>query len=237
MHQLRVAATLVCLLLPSIVQGQANTGTTLRGYVVDNEGKPVPYVHVSERVTERFVVTDADGWFVLALPIQRAQAISARRVGYQPLDMQLGSRSDQGKLLRLVLGAGASAARTAGEPNGYSESLDRAGYYRRMAIAIDATFMTPEQIKRRDSNGTATLLNDVAGVNVVSKGARQGRSSVATSDSGCTLGVVVDGKRAGDETLPPSVTGAMEVYPNATTVPEELRHHANGCGLVLIWGG
>ena len=233
---MRVAAALVCLLLPVVVQAQTNTGTTLRGYVVDADGKPVPYVHVSEAASERYVVSDGNGWFVLALPIQRAQSISARRIGYRPLEMQLGSRSEQEKLLRLVLGEGTPALRTAGALNGYSELLDRSGYYRRMAVAIDGTFMTPDQIRRRDSNGTVGLLRGVAGINVVSRGSGQVRPSVARSNSGCTLGVVMDGKRAADETLPSSVSGAMEIYPNAAAVPEEFRQHVNGCGLVVIWG-
>jgi len=232
---------LACLLLATVAATAAsaqsvNTGTTLRGYVGDTEGKPVPYAYVFERTAQRFVVSDADGWFVLALPIQRAQAIGTRRIGYHPLETQL-SQGDREKLLRLVLTPGAPATRPSGKPGGYDESLDRTGFYRRMALASNATFMTVEQIERRSSRETASLLDNVAGIDVISRGATPARSSIARSGSGCTLGVVIDGRRAEDETLPAAVSGALEIYPSAAAVPEEFRHHAKGCGLVLIWGG
>jgi len=218
-------------------QPQPRGSTTLRGHVVDTAGKSVPYVYVYERTTERFVVTDPEGWFILALPAQRQPAISARRIGYQSLDMQLDPKSDRGKLLRLVLMPGTDAARGPSRPTGYSESLDRFGYYRRMTQAIDATFMTSDQIARRSSNETVTLLDDVAGINVVSRGGSRAKSSIAVSNSGCTLGIVIDGRRVEDQALPPSVSGAIEVYPRAAAIPEELRHQAKGCGLIVIWDG
>jgi hypothetical protein len=38
-----------------------------------------------------------------------------------------------------------------------------------------------------------------------------------------------------DEMVPPSMVAAMEVYPSAASVPNELQHHVRGCGLVVVW--
>ena len=38
-----------------------------------------------------------------------------------------------------------------------------------------------------------------------------------------------------DEIIPPSMIAAIEVYPSAASVPNELQHHTDGCGLIVAW--
>jgi hypothetical protein len=38
-----------------------------------------------------------------------------------------------------------------------------------------------------------------------------------------------------DELVPPSMLAGIEVYPSATSVPNELQHHVDGCGLLVVW--
>jgi hypothetical protein len=38
-----------------------------------------------------------------------------------------------------------------------------------------------------------------------------------------------------DELVPPSMLAGIEVYPSASSVPNELQHHVDGCGLIVVW--
>ena len=38
-----------------------------------------------------------------------------------------------------------------------------------------------------------------------------------------------------DELVPPSMVKAIEVYPSAASVPNDLQHLAEGCGLIVVW--
>ena len=38
-----------------------------------------------------------------------------------------------------------------------------------------------------------------------------------------------------DELVPPSMVRAIEVYPSAASVPNDLQHLAEGCGLIVVW--
>ncbi len=38
-----------------------------------------------------------------------------------------------------------------------------------------------------------------------------------------------------DDMIPPSQVLAIEVYPSASSVPNEFQHHVDGCGLVVVW--
>ncbi len=38
-----------------------------------------------------------------------------------------------------------------------------------------------------------------------------------------------------DELIPPSMLAAIEVYPSAASVPNELQQHTYGCGLIVAW--
>jgi hypothetical protein len=38
-----------------------------------------------------------------------------------------------------------------------------------------------------------------------------------------------------DELVPPSMLAGIEIYPSASSVPNELQHHVEGCGLIVVW--
>jgi len=179
--------------------------------------------------------------------------------------------------LRLVLSAVVRALDPVtidASSGGYNEYLDRSGYYRRMAHAIDATFITSQQLTQRNPTEITQMLRNVSGVRIVSMGGmkRGVKNSVPLGRGGlCVLGLVVDGKRVEfeapsveaiqpripamvngrrvsalndpssgiqgtiDELVPPSMVAAIEVYPSAASVPNELQHHVHACGLIVVW--
>src|SRR5206468_830248 len=107
------------------------------------------------------------------------------------------------------------------------------------------TFMTPEDVRRRNPSYVSDMLRNVSGIEVVSP--RPGQSTIVSTRSmsmngRCTMNVFVDGTRqymSGGMTIEDVVAGpemaAMEVYPSASEVPQEYIVNGSDCGAIVIW--
>ena len=270
--------TFACVLfvatLSTAAQGQVGATQQLSADVSDHAGNRIPYAYVAIAGGSS-TVSDASGRFTTIVP-GGAEKISiyVRRIGFKPADtvLSVGARDRTHTIVLVPIGAVLETVRI-DATSGYDEYLDRSGYYRRLANKVDGTFISLDQIERRNATEVSAVLRDVPGVRVRILGGRAGKRNYVLGRGGlCALGLVVDGKRVEieapsreslqpritsmqggprgpatmsrgglpgtgtlDELVPVSMIAAIEVYPSATSVPNALQHHVDGCGLIVVW--
>lgn len=175
----------------------AQQGASLKGIVVDGEGNPVPFAYISAD-NGASTVSGVDGQFALRnAGTSRNLLISARRLGFAPTRQSI--LLDSGAFIRLALNplpAGLPDVEVRAEPGGYDEYLDRSGFYRRVAKAVDGTFINREKIDKRNPSELSAMLTDVRSVRVEREYGKRGKSTYVLGRGGvCTMGLVVDGQR------------------------------------------
>lgn len=222
---------LCCLLVIAWVdtvgaQDRLVSGHKLSGVVADIAGDPIPFAFVA-LANGASVVADGRGRFTTMLPrgVERVSVL-VRRIGFRPADTVLAIAGDD-RVHTIVLapiGALLDTVRI-DAASGYDEFLDRSGYYRRLANKVDGTFISYDQIERRNATEVSAVLRDVPGVRVRSGGGRAGRNNLVLGRGGlCALGLVIDGKRVEIETPPkesfqPRITSMQGGPRGSATMP------------------
>ncbi len=196
------------------------------GRVVDSAGKPVPYAHVFESLTGSAVITSRDGEFSLAsLDSSGTAVLVVRRIGYRPLDALI-SAMEKPSRVELVLqriAGGLEPLTIRARASDYDDYLDRSGFYRRMALQPDGSFITARQIDRRTATEITAVLRDVPGIRVISRNGRGGKNNYVAGRGGlCALGLVVDGQRIDTNAPPrestqPRITSIVGSRPTSST--------------------
>jgi hypothetical protein len=233
-------------LLAWAMAASALSGQTLQGRLLDSgTGRPLPGATMTllDEDGARLAATQTDSAGSFGLSAARAGAfqLRAERLGYRTATapaMELGA----GDTLRVEFRLSAEAVLLSpvvvtGQPRRLTGALG--DFRERAERRAWGSFVTREEIGRRNPVHTTNLLRTVAGVRLVPT--RSGRHAVLLR-GGCPARVYLDGIRvrlAGttiDDLVRPQELEGIEVYGSEAGVPAQYGGlGGGGCGAVLLW--
>ena len=230
---------------------QPASGQVLRGYVVDDstragiEGATVTLIRGDSTIGSS--ISDSDGWFSFDLPESGTYQLDAQRLGYarsrsKALFVSPSETMTVEFLLRTEAIVLEPIVVTAGRGRGLSQ------FSGRMEEWGKGVFMTPAMIDSINPLHPADVLR---GQEETWLSWRSGRWNMIPRIKtflgvGC-VNYVLDGRKINEDLWGPAwvesplswISGkeviAVEYYRYMGEVPPELRHHANGCGLLVFW--
>lgn len=214
----------------------------LRGVVVDSGNRPIAGVSVSTRSHERGS-TDELGRFHVQLASADAEVFDFRRLGFMPAQLSLGAGDDTSVMITMlpavrhletvdVVARAASSARL----GGFEQRLRDA---RRSASR--QTFITAEEIERRQPDQTTSIFGNLSGLRVVRIGEHDyGLAALAHNGAGqCTPTLYIDGVRASanamNHLVQPHHIAGVEIYPSSSGAPPGFQSLNGSCPVILIW--
>jgi hypothetical protein len=215
--------------LPASGSTAAATGSaSLTGVVRGQAGQWVVGAHVRVVGTRATTRTDDRGNYVLAgLPAGR-QALEIRQLGYALYYGMIELRADRTdradvQLERAVtLDSLIISARQSKYPD----------FDRRRAEAIEGKFFTEDDIQRTHPLQLSEFFARVGIFRIVGQG--PDARMVSNRDPGCRNPVMYFDRLPVDRIndVPPSLIGAIEVYPGLVSAPMQYR---SACGTVMLW--
>ena len=213
------------------------------GVVKDSSGARLPSVGVMALAVGVQTVTDDSGAFRLSGLPPGSVTIQLRRLGYVPASVVLTLGAGETRELRVVL------AETAEELDAVDVQASAlrgkmAGFNARRVRGV-GTFITREEIERRQPGKMSQLLRYVTGVYVPQDNSDMRPSSVGmrraaglSSQGSCGVQLYVDGQHYPDGRLddfrPMEVEG-IEIYKSASEIPATFRSRDTMCGVIAIW--
>ena len=214
---------------------QAEGAATLRGRVVDDDGRPVAGADVTLARTRLATVTDGRGRFqLLEVPVG-TQAIVVQHIGYRTRMDTL--EIPDGVAMELELAVAVDAVPVQGiVVSVRSLLLENRGFYARQRQGFRGVFMDRPAIEQRDPLYVADLFRTIPGVEVVNGSRLIMSQSVNFSDGGrgCEPSLWLDGVRSGlrnyDYIKPDHIEG-IEVYTGGGAPGK----YNDLCGTVVIW--
>ncbi|MEX2109691.1 MAG: carboxypeptidase regulatory-like domain-containing protein [Gemmatimonadaceae bacterium] len=214
----------------------ASADLTVSGIIKDASGAPVSDVEVGiiqgERL-QQFVITAADGKFLLSGVAEGVIPLRVRRLGYAMQYLEVDARTPASTGLEIVLKS---------VPNELDDVLVAANdtrlqeyYERKQQRGSFARFLEQADIRRAGARYSSDLFRSVPGTVVT---ASTGGNTMRVR--GCQPMVWLDGQRVPgaelDEVIQPSEIAAIEFYPSSAGTPAQYTERTNRlCGLVLVW--
>ncbi len=195
-------ALLLGVALVATTPGQGQSQTVVR--VLDADSLPIPYALVSMRGgTER--LADSLGIARLTTNLADSARVAVRRLGYAPFIGTLARNATGEFVVRLErVQRELDAVRTVASRN---SPLVRSGFYDRMQRvqdgAITGTFITPEELERRNPSFLSQILQGVTSVRI--RKTPDG-SAFAMGRGDCPMEVLVDGMRVNGRCMAPVPT-------------------------------
>jgi hypothetical protein len=242
----RYATALLLSLFASVTSAQVGTsnapGARLTGRVADAVGSAIVNAEVLVANTSIRAETGSDGRFELAAVPSGPVEVVVRRMGFSPakipLDLSAGELRDIRVLLSPVAMVIDSVAIKAEAP---PVEKNFGGFETRKARGF-GTFITREQIEKKNPRVVTDLFRTVSGVKVVRE---NGVPTIVSARLGttisCPVRYYVDGTyyplygQSVDLLVEPVDIGAIEVYPGGATIPPQFGGRESGCGVVAIW--
>ena len=224
-------------------QGSSEVRSTrLTGRVADVVGSAIVKAEIVVTNTSFHAETGTDGRFELAgLPAGDVEVV-VRRLGFAPakipLQLDAGELREIRVLLSPVVMALDSVAVVAEGP-----TIEKAfgGFEMRKARGF-GTFITREQIEKKNPRVTTDLFRTVSGVKLLRE---NGTPTVVSTRLGtmayCPLRYFIDGTsyplygQSIDTMIQVADIGAIEIYPGGATVPPQFGGRESACGVVAIW--
>jgi hypothetical protein len=215
----------------------AVTEAAVAGVVRDVDGNPIPDAEVGiirgERL-QQFVVTGADGKFLLTGVAKAVVPLRIRRLGYAMQHLDVDTRVPSSAKLEIVLATAASELEevtiSGNDPGKLREFLEH-----RNQRASFGRFLMQHEIRKIGVTNPSDLFRSVPGI-VISTAS--GGNTIRIR--GCQPMVWVDGQRVPgaelDEVIHPSEIAAIEFYPSNAGIPAPYVERENRlCGSVLVW--
>src|SRR4051812_7134806 len=214
----------------------------LTGRVADAVGAAIVKAEILVTNTRFRAETGTDGRFELAdLPSGPVEVI-VRRIGFSPakipLDLGAGEMRDIRVLLSPVVMVMDSVSVVAEGP-----TIEKAfnGFEARKSRGF-GTFITREQIEKKNPRVTTDLFRTVSGVKLLRE---SGTPTVVSTRLGttayCPVRYFIDGAsyqlygQSIDTMIQVADIGAIEVYPGGATVPPQFGGRESACGVIAIW--
>jgi hypothetical protein len=221
-------------------QGVTNVGVTeptVAGVVKDDAGVPVSEVEVGiikgERL-QQFVITAADGKFLLTGMGRRVVPLRIRRLGYAMQFLDVDTRVPSSTALEIILNTVANELEEVTIAANEQGKL-REFYEHKQQRASFGRFLDQHQIRRLGPTNPSDLFRSVPGIVIATA---SGGNTMRIR--GCQPMVWVDGQRVPgaelDEVIHPSEIAAIEFYPSNAGIPAQYLERGNRlCGSVLVW--
>lgn len=231
-----VAALVAATLHGQEVRTVASADPTVSGIIKDASGAPVSDVEVGiiqgERL-QQFVITAADGKFLLSGVASGVIPIRVRRLGYAMQYLEVDARTPASTALEIVLKPVANElaeVRIAANDTRLHEFYERK--HQRGSFGL---FLEQADIRRAGARHSSDLFRSVPGTVIA---ASTGGNTIRIR--GCQPMVWLDGQRVPgaelDEVIQPSEIAAIEFYPSSAGIPAQYLERTNRlCGLVLVW--
>lgn len=214
----------------------------LTGRVADAVGAAIVKAEILVSNTTFRAETGSDGRFELAgLPSGSIEVV-VRRLGFSPakipLELEMGEMRDIRVLLSPVAMVMDSVAVVAEAP-----AIEKAfgGFEARKSRGF-GTFITREQIEKKNPRVTTDLFRTVSGVKLLRE---NGTPTVVSTRLGnmafCPVRYFIDGTnyplygQSIDTMIQVADIGAIEVYPGGATVPPQFGGRESACGIIAIW--
>jgi len=220
-----VGSAALLLAAPAVCGAQARP-VTVR--ITTAGGQPVPYALVSaEGTPDR--IADANGAIVLALPARDSVRVSARRIGFRPLDgwARRAGSEDVFEAAMTPLAAFIDTVRVMARQ---VTPLSRTGFYDRAErVQRGATlgeFITPEELDRRNLTQLSQILQGRQYSRILTTGVRGRQEAVVLGRARCAMNIVVDGFAVTNtlqETVPTGVPQSIRGGVSQTTGSEGTR--------------
>jgi len=239
--------TLVAFSSPSSAQ-TVKGGAGIAGVVRDTMDNPLPLVTVIAEGRDLSDVTDSLGqFFISGLPFGPTDFL-VMRLGYTHMGFTATLTTDSTLVIAIRMRRVTNLAPVSITAPRAIAALTQAGFYQRQHTGL-GSFVTPHRVDSLADrlSFASQLLRDVSGVDVVcGKGGCTVRSRRAHE---CLLlfvdGVRIPGVTQIDDVVPLGEVGAIEVFPNPTTVPMEFQGRLPpkrgqltakaGCGAIAVW--
>jgi len=216
----------------------------LTGRVADALGSAIvkAEILVTNTATSFRAETGTDGRFELAgLPSGPLEVV-VRRLGFSPAKIPLELGSGEIRDIRVLLSPVAmmmdSVAVTA-EPPAIEKAFG--GFEMRKSRGF-GTFITREQIEKKNPRVTTDLFRSVSGVKLLRE---NGTPTLVSARLGtmsyCPVRYYIDGAsyplygQSIDTMIQVADIGAIEIYPGGATVPPQFGGRESACGVVAIW--
>jgi hypothetical protein len=214
----------------------AATDPVVSGVVRDVGGLAVPDVEVGiirgERL-QQFVITAADGKFLLTGITPGVVPLRVRRIGYAMQFFDVDTRVPSSRSLDIVLRP---------VPNELEDVMVtgnevrlREFYERKQSRAPFGRFLEQNDIRKLGPTHSSDLFRTVPGIVI-----RSATGGNTIRIRGCQPMVWLDGQRVPgaelDEVIRPTEIAAIEFYPSSAGIPAQYLERGNRlCGMVLVW--
>jgi hypothetical protein len=227
-------------LVATTLQGQGSpaavTQPAIAGVVRDVAGVPVSDVEVGVikgNRLQQFVITAADGKFLLTGVAPSIVSLRIRRLGYAMQFFDVDSRVAASAQLDIVLKTVPGELEDVVIPG--SETRLREFYEHKQQRGSFGRFIEQQEIQRLGPTNPSDLFRNVPGIVI-----RAGSGGNMLRIRGCQPMVWVDGQRVPgaelDEVIHPSEIAAIEFYPSNAGIPAQYQERENRlCGLILVW--
>jgi hypothetical protein len=221
----------------------ATKGARLRGIVLNAEdGLPLPGADVVLVGLDMQVRAGESGRFDFGVIEAGSYIVQSRMLGFQPYTVR--AELADSSTLELTFRMKRQAFQL-DEIVVTEQEQKRGRFYERMAESRGfGTFVTRDEIAKRNTPFTCDLLRGKLGLRVIQTGTtcniRMSRNQGASfQNADCAPGFYLDGARSDiqvleQNSLPPTVIEGIEIYRSAAEAPSEL-NQGNFCGVIAMW--
>jgi hypothetical protein len=212
----------------------------LTGRVLNKVGKPLVGARVQVEGTTRAATTRPTGDFVLDSLPSGTQTVSARLLGYAPVEAAVDLSSREVSTVTLRMEDFVPVLETVRVSAQREKALDEVGYASRKRMG-GGWYMDGDEIKRRNALNFSDVLRTAPGIKITSYMGRQMIENTRDPVRGC-VAVWVDGTMWQqidpgdiDDFVKPWELGAIEVYSPTTTPAQYTSPGRGSCTTVLAW--
>lgn len=220
--------------------GRAVGSARLLGRVQNKAGKPLVGARVQLEGTTRTAVTRPSGDFVLDGLPSGTQTVSARLLGYAPVEEAVDLSSREPRSVTITMEDFVPVLETVRVNVQRERALDNVGYASRKRTG-QGWYMDGDEIKRRQALNFSDVLRSAPGIKISSYMGKQMIENTRDPVRGCVV-VWVDGSmwqqiEPGDidDFVKPWELGAIEVYSSSSTPAQYQQPGRGGCATVLAW--
>jgi hypothetical protein len=222
------------------IAGRAVGSARLTGRVLNKAGKPLAGARVQLEGTTRTAVTRPNGDFALDSLPSGTQTVTARSLGYAPIEEAVDLSSREPRSVTITLEDFVPVLETVRVNAQRERALDNVGYASRKRTG-QGWYMDGEDIKRRQALQFSDVLRAAPGIKVSSYMGRQMIENSRDPVRGCVV-VWVDGSmwqqmEPGDidDFVKPWELGAIEVYSSSGTPAQYQQPGRGNCATILAW--
>jgi hypothetical protein len=229
---------------PSLAQQAQRQDASVAVLIVDGEARPIAGVEVTLVATRITRVTNPDGKVDFSPVEPGLLLLHMRRLGFKEasflVTVPVGERVDAKGSMEAIPQIMPTVVQidTGFKPMRYAKTTKFDDFYRRRAAKAGGTFITRDDIDRRQPGRSLDLFYNIAGVRL-NWDAAQPQITVARCRYG-HIAVFIDGLPAQNgielvAALHPNQIEAIEIYHGLASVPPQFIPKPNDCAAIVVW--